>query len=157
MTARHPEELDAERLNAQGRHADTLETSRRRYARLRAMGLCTRNASHGPAERGGSLCGPCQVDARHARQDSYRRHRKAERINSCTRCGGDDGHNARSCTGSPLPGWSPTDARRLERQRKYREQRREQGVCLNSPKHEKPTAGRLRCDACEARRRKGTS
>lgn len=154
MTARAPDDIDADRLNAQGRHADAVDASRRRYQRLRSEGLCTRSEAHGPAENGGSLCAPCMVDARIDRQASYRRHRQVSRINSCTRCGGTDGHNARSCLGDPLPEWRPTDARRLERQRIYRARRREQGVCINSPAHERPTSGRLRCDACEARRRK---
>ncbi len=133
--------------------ANPPDAQRARYLARKEAGICVRNKEHGPAEPGHVLCAPCIIDSRYDRRESYRRNRRVEAAKGCTRCGGDDGHNARSCQNEPLPGWKPTDARRLERQRMYQARRREQGVCLDSATHEKPRPGKLRCDACMARRR----
>ncbi len=145
MTARAPE------------MANPPEAQRSRYLQRKIAGLCVRGASHGPAEPGHVLCAPCMVDGRYDRRESYRRNRATPPVNGCTRCGGTDGHNARSCNGDPLPGWAGPDTRRIERHRAQRSRRREAGVCINNPAHEKPKPGGSRCDSCMARRRKATS
>ena len=61
--ARDPEKLRA-RLEKQRAR------SKRRYAELRARGLCTRNPAHGPTD-GGVHCGPCKVDVNDYRKEIY--------------------------------------------------------------------------------------
>lgn len=156
MTARAPEDLDVARLNAQGRRASIVDANRSRYARLRERGLCTRAASHGPAEDGGSLCGPCMVDRRYDQMEYYRRTHDTGPAKECTRCGR-VGHNARSCTNEPLPHWAGPDTARIERDRARRARRRKAGVCLNNPAHGPPLKGYVRCKACAHKRRKVNS
>lgn len=153
MSARVPEELDVERLNAEGRRASCRDSSRERYERLRGQRLCVRGASHGPAADGFTLCEPCRVDVREDQRDRYRHTRAVSRVNSCGLCGSEQ-HTAKRCA-MPPEARDPGDSRRLERNREYKALLRLQGKCIANPAHERPIKGRARCEACNAKRRKG--
>lgn len=155
MTARLPEDLDVERLNKAGRLADTIETNRSRYQRLRKAGFCVRGKSHGRAAPGHTLCEPCRVDVNYAQLERYRSTRDPMRQVSCGLCGGDD-HNARRCH-LPPEARSPGEAKRLASNREYKALLRVRGQCVNNPAHPRPKSGSARCDGCNAKRRKGTS
>ncbi len=149
MTARAPEDLDVDRLNAEGRRRMTSMLSLERYRSRKAAGLCTRGASHGPAAAGHTLCDGCLVDQRFEQNSRNAAKRPPKRTLTCLRCG-KPGRNSRGCP-CPVPdGFNPRRAR-AQRGIEYRASLRAQGLCPNNPKHARPEPGFSRCAACRAR------
>lgn len=149
MTARAPEELDAERLNAEGARGMVLLGKQQRYAKNRERGLCARAKSHGPAEPGYSVCIGCLVDHRHDQNERNARLSPRRRTLTCKICGR-AGHNRRSCSRPAPPDFDPSRVAG-QRQSTYRRTLNERGLCINGAKHAPPEPGYRQCAACRAR------
>jgi hypothetical protein len=151
MTARAPDSLDIERLNAEGRKGMATLRSKERYYRRLNRGLCTRADSHGKAEIGHTVCIGCLVDQRFDQNARNRRTRPAKRVLTCIRCG-KPGRNSRGCPCPVPPGFDPQRAK-VARGIEYRAALRAKGLCPNNPNHEKPGPGYSQCAACRARKK----
>lgn len=154
MTAREPEDLDVDRLNSDGAKGAVLDAKQSTYQKRREEGICTRSASHGPAEPGLSLCAACFVDKRFDERERYRSRHPRQRVITCMICTR-EGHNARTCTAPAIPG-AERAQRRNERGRNYRKSLKQRGFCVNGEAHSRPEPGKTLCENCLSKRRNGT-
>lgn len=148
MTVHVPEDIDTDRLNADGRRGAILLCKQDRYAKRIRNGLCANSASHGPAEQDHTMCIGCLVDKRHDQNERNARKATRRKIIACKICGR-AGHNARGCA-QPRPAAFDPARVKNDRTSRYRQTLRASGICVNSSKHGPPVAGYTKCAACRA-------